>query len=60
MRDFCWSVFLFGALGVPAAAQDGVRGPEADWPMYNRDLAGTRYSPLAEINTSNVATLVPA
>ena len=29
----------------------------ADWPMYNRDLAGTRYSPLAQINTKNVAKL---
>src|ERR1700733_8975339 len=29
----------------------------ADWPMYNRDLAGTRYSPLTEINTTNVAKL---
>ena len=29
----------------------------ADWPMYNRDLAGTRYSPLAQINTGNVAKL---
>jgi glucose dehydrogenase len=28
-----------------------------DWPMYNRDLAGTRYSPLAQINTGNVAKL---
>ncbi|MGD0957944.1 MAG: pyrroloquinoline quinone-dependent dehydrogenase [Candidatus Acidiferrales bacterium] len=25
--------------------------------MYNRDLAGTRYSPLAQINTGNVAKL---
>jgi glucose dehydrogenase len=30
---------------------------DADWPMFNRDLAGTRYSPLAQINTSNVAQL---
>ena len=29
----------------------------SDWPMYNRDLAGTRYSPLAQINTGNVAKL---
>jgi len=29
----------------------------AEWPMYNRDLAGTRYSPLAQINTRNVAKL---
>jgi quinoprotein glucose dehydrogenase len=29
-----------------------------DWPMYNRDLAATRFSPLTEINTSNVSRLV--
>ena len=29
----------------------------ADWPMYRHDFAGTGYSPLAEINTRNVATL---
>jgi quinoprotein glucose dehydrogenase len=29
----------------------------ADWPNYNRDLAGTRYSPLTQINTQNVARL---
>ena len=28
-----------------------------DWPSYNRTLAGDRYSPLAEINTGNVAQL---
>ena len=32
----------------------------ADWPMYNRDLAGTRYSPLAQINTGTVAKLAAA
>ncbi len=31
-----------------------------DWPTYNRDLAGTRFSPLAEINTGNVVKLAPA
>ena len=36
------------------------RNPDADWPTYNRDLAGTRYSPLTQINTKNVATLAPA
>jgi quinoprotein glucose dehydrogenase len=29
----------------------------ADWPMYNRDLAGTRFSPLSQIDTTNVAKL---
>src|SRR5690242_20181448 len=33
------------------------RSPDADWPMFNRDMAGTRFSPLAQINTSNVANL---
>src|SRR5690242_2457362 len=31
-----------------------------DWPLYNHDLAGTRYSALAQINTGNVAKLAPA
>jgi len=34
--------------------------PAADWPMYSRDGAGTRYSPLAEINTKNVSKLAQA
>src|SRR5713101_6320465 len=28
-----------------------------DWPMFNRDLASTRYSPLTQINPRNVAEL---
>ncbi len=31
--------------------------PAADWPAYNRTLAGDRYSPLAQITTANVAQL---
>ena len=34
--------------------------PAADWPMFNRNLAGTRYSPLTQINSHNVSELVPA
>ena len=37
------------------------KAPEAaDWPMYNRDLAGSRYSPLKQIDTGNVGKLTPA
>src|SRR5947199_3926 len=36
------------------------RNASADWPMYNRDYAGTRYSPLNQINTANVANLTTA
>jgi quinoprotein glucose dehydrogenase len=31
-----------------------------DWPTYGRDLAGTRYSPLKQINTTNVTQVVRA
>src|SRR6267142_5790558 len=34
--------------------------PDADWPMYNHDLAGTRYSPLTQINAKNVTNLAQA
>lgn len=32
----------------------------AQWPTYSRDLANTRYSPLSQITSANVGTLVPA
>jgi quinoprotein glucose dehydrogenase len=53
--------FLVSLLWPLASAQ--TRQPQAnpaDWPMYNRDLAGTRFSPLQQIDASNVATLKQA
>jgi glucose dehydrogenase len=49
-------------LAAAAALLPALQGQNAaaDWPMFNRDLAGSRYSPLTQINTSNVATLTPA
>src|SRR3984957_13244519 len=32
----------------------------ADWPRYTRDLAGTRYSPLGQIDAQNVSKLTQA
>ena len=32
---------------------------QADWPSYNGQTSGSRYSPLAEITTSNVSRAVP-
>ena len=40
-----------------ALAQDPGRSPDADWPTYNRDLAGTRFSPLDQIDAGNVNEL---
>src|SRR5215472_510768 len=49
-------IVAVGAL-LPLLAQTPKSNPGADWPMYNRDLGGTRYSPLTQINTGNVANL---
>ena len=44
--------------GLAVSAQQRVTTPAAsEWQTYNHDLAGTRFSPLTEINTGNVSTL---
>jgi alcohol dehydrogenase (cytochrome c) len=59
---------VFGSLGLGSAATwnaslSGERVAAAaqnvDWPLHNLDLFGSRYSPLDQINTSNVKSLVP-
>ncbi|WP_075182787.1 glucose/quinate/shikimate family membrane-bound PQQ-dependent dehydrogenase [Pantoea sp. 1.19] len=48
---------------LPAAGQAASSHPniaDADWPAYGRDQEGTRYSPLKQINESNVKNLQPA
>ena len=47
---------LFAQTSPPPSARRSRDNP-ADWPMYTRDLAGTRFSPLKQINTRNVAQL---
>ena len=66
MKPNRWLRVVSGAVlavaGALAAlhAQAGTTSKDAEWPMYNRDLAGTRYSPLKQITTGNVATLARA
>ncbi len=47
-----------------ASAAQAQTGKEAirpgDWPRYTRDLAGTHFSPLDQIDAGNVARLAPA
>jgi glucose dehydrogenase len=45
--------------GTRTAAQDRTAAHSVDWPLHNLDLGGTRYSPLDQINRSNVKSLVP-
>jgi quinoprotein glucose dehydrogenase len=52
-------LFAWAAFAACLYAQKSKDNP-ADWPMYTRDLAGTRYSPLKQINAANVANLKQA
>jgi quinoprotein glucose dehydrogenase len=54
-----------GAAGIAAVLlvqSAGTQQPAAtnDWPMYRHDYAGTGYSPLTQIDSSNVAKLAQA
>jgi glucose dehydrogenase len=62
MRVWCGLAFLVVCLCTPSSKAQLPKDKDngADWPTYTRDLAGTRYSPLTQINRSNVAKLVPA
>ena len=51
------AVILAAAALVPLLAQRPKSNPAADWPMYNHDLAGTRYSALTQIDSGNVSNL---
>ncbi|HEY6343370.1 MAG TPA: PQQ-binding-like beta-propeller repeat protein [Bryobacteraceae bacterium] len=48
-------ILLLAAAPLPVLAQSKTPIAPGDWPIYNRDLAGTRYSPLTQITTKNVA-----
>src|SRR5690349_6867722 len=43
-----------------AIAQRSAARGDGDWPMFLHDLAGTRYSPLTQINPTNVSRLTRA
>jgi quinoprotein glucose dehydrogenase len=43
--------------GATAQSPHAVNGSGDDWPYYGHDAGGMRYSPLAQINRENVATL---
>src|SRR5207237_5468835 len=64
-RRIYWLPFTFmlAPLILPllqAQIRDSSTKGGADWPMYNRDLGGTRFSPLAQINAKNVSRLAAA
>ena len=56
-------LFIVGEKGMiplgkgPSAADLGAAEGSTDWPYYNHDLRGTRYSPLTQIDRGNVHRL---
>ena len=65
MRLTLWTRLSVAALSVVLLVRCGGGAPETiapnaqrtDWPMYRGDLAGTGYSPLADITPANASTL---
>lgn len=52
-----WIILMLAQATAVHAQSPASTAKAADWPTYNRDLAGTRYSPLTQINRSNVGAL---
>jgi quinoprotein glucose dehydrogenase len=48
------------AVGISLFGQSKTSSVNGDWPMFLHDLAGTRYSPLTQIDTKNVSSLTQA
>jgi quinoprotein glucose dehydrogenase len=51
------SLLLVAAVGTPLSAAEPTRGGITNWPYYVGDAGGSRYSPLTQIDKSNVAEL---
>ena len=51
---------LYKSISAVALAACAAALAQNDWPTYGRDLAGTRYSPLKQIDSGNVSKLVRA
>src|SRR6185295_3520014 len=54
-RSLRLATSLLVAASGAAIAQDSI--PDGDWRTINRDVAATRFSPLADVNRGNVAQL---
>ena len=55
---FAAGVAGMAALG--AVAGHAQKSADGDWPMYARDLAGTKFSPLKQITAEQRRQLQPA
>src|SRR5271169_3271364 len=65
MRYTCLAILMLTPMCGYSQTKGQTKAPAkkdtgADWPTYNRDLGGSRYSPLTQITTRNVANLKQA
>ena len=51
------ALLLIAAVHVKRSKAQPTAGTTADWPYYGGDAGGSRYSPLTQIDRSNVAQL---
>src|SRR5213594_3493658 len=59
MTHMKWRILL-GVMTVSAVtASSAQQKRSVDWPLHNLDLAGSRFSALDQISTSNVRSLTP-
>lgn len=54
------AILILAATLVPALLPQAQRDASWDWPMYARDLAGTKFSPLKQITPDNAGQLKQA
>src|SRR5262245_20616941 len=56
-----WAIILMASVMATSQPQrttsQNLRSRDADWPLFSRDYAATRYSPLTQINANNVSRL---
>ncbi|MEZ5043641.1 MAG: PQQ-binding-like beta-propeller repeat protein [Saprospiraceae bacterium] len=52
-----FQLILFALLLCPACQSNDPKLADANWPLYSADATGSKYSPLQQINTSNVSQL---
>ncbi len=58
VRYSAWAAGLL--MGLSSTALGQASSDSAGWPAYGRDPGGSRYTPLAEIDRTNVARLQPS
>jgi quinoprotein glucose dehydrogenase len=60
LRSIVASVSALALVSAAVVALRAQKPADGDWPMYGRDLAGTKFSPLKQVTADNVSRLQPA